>query len=186
MDILLYKDGHLAVSESPLQGKENNLDDVVMLVTNPQDGDTLTYKNGKWVNGEGGGGSFAPDITNPQDGDTLVYNATAGKWVNGEGGSGGGMMLLTLTYTETSVTVDATYAEVKAAMQAGTLVGFYMPYDGANTLILALQYIEDVDPVHGNLYTVIFYNAMGGLDLSMSTDTEDGQLHAAIGGGDGN
>ena len=56
MDILLYKDGHLSISESPLQGKENNLDDVVMLVSNPQDGDTLTYKGGKWVNGEGGGG----------------------------------------------------------------------------------------------------------------------------------
>lgn len=56
MDILLYKDGHLAVSESPLEGKENNLKDVVMLITNPQEGDSLTYKGGKWVNGAGGSG----------------------------------------------------------------------------------------------------------------------------------
>lgn len=183
MDILLYKDGHLAISESPLQGKENNLDDVVMLVTNPQDGDTLVYNAtaGKWVNGEGGS-DFDPDITNPQDGDTLVYDATAQKWVNGAGGSGGGggMMLLTMTATETGGTLDATYAEAKAAMQAGTLVGFYMPYDGATSLVLAVSYQDGAS--HGDPYTVYFKNLDSGMDITVTADTEDGQLYMSNGG----
>lgn len=125
MDILLYKDGHLTISESPLQGKENNLDDAVMLISNPQEGDTLTYKSGKWVNGEGGGGgSFAPDITNPQDGDTLVYNATAGKWVNGSGGGGDIEVLHIIGDVDNPEppTFDMTYAEVLAAITAGKSV----------------------------------------------------------------
>lgn len=152
MDILLYKDGHLSISESPLQGKENNLDDVVMLVSNPQDGDTLTYKGGKWVNGEGGGG-------------------------------GGGMMLLTLTITETSATLDATYAEVKAAMQAGTLVGYLMTMNGVTGLVLAAAYEDAHDPTHGDPYTVYFFSLDGGSSMPpMYADTEDGQLHVSNGG----
>lgn len=180
MDILLYKDGHLSISESPLQGKENDLDDVVMLVSNPQEGDTLTYKGGKWVNGEGGGGSFDPTITDPQDGDTLVYNATAGKWVNGAGG--GGMKLLNLTVTETSATLDATYAEVKAAMLAGTLVGYLMTMDKATGLVLAEAYEDASDPTHGDYYTVYFVSLNGTSMPPMYADTEDGQLHSSNGG----
>lgn len=79
MDILLYKDGHLAVSESPLEGKENNLDDVVMLITNPQEGDSLTYKSGKWVNDQGGsgGGGGALIIVEGETTWQQVYNALA-------------------------------------------------------------------------------------------------------------
>ena len=149
MDILLYKDGHLSISESPLQGKENDLDDVVMLVSNPQEGATLTYKGGKWV--------------------------------NGEGGSGGGVKLLTLTTTETSATFDATYAEVKAAMQAGTLVGFFMPYDGATSLVLAVSYMDAKDTTHGDPYALYFKNLDSGQDISAGADTEDGQLYLPMG-----
>lgn len=182
MDILLYKDGHLTISESPLEGKENNLDDVVMLVTNPQDGDTLTYKSGKWVNGAGGGGSFAPDITNPQDGDTLVYNATAGKWVNGSGG-GGGAMVLTPTVTETGVTFGATYAEVKAAMMSGRDV-VYVGLAGENVYYLyrLIECDDATDITHGDKYVVLFYNPQVDNPDMVYADTEDGELYITFGG----
>lgn len=157
MDILLYKDGHLSISESPLQGKENNLDDVIMLVSNPQDGDTLTYKGGKWVNGEGGGGSFAPDITNPQDGDTLVYDASEEKWVNGSGGgSGGGTLKVNLNAQ--TYTADKTWKEIYDAMKTGVIVVVVMD-DGGNGVnhkfVMAAyndsgDYIIELD-VDGNL-----------------------------------
>jgi hypothetical protein len=184
MDILLYKDGHLAISESPLEGKENNLDDVVMLVTNPQDGDTLTYKSGKWVNGEGGGGgSFAPDITNPQDGDTLVYNATAGKWVNGSGG-GGGAMLLTVTETvvgkDTTYTLNKTWNEIKDALAEGTYVVLYgeNPLGGYGHFTVASVWsaereygIENINVVSGSAYESA---VLGVQNKTFKADSADG------------
>lgn len=143
MDILLYKDGHLSISESPLQGKENNLDDVVMLVSNPEEGDTLTYKGGKWVNGEGGGG-----------------------------GGGGGMML-TLTVTDEVGTLDATYAQVKAAFLAGTEV-YYVYDNGIDIMRYEMASCQDSDAYDPN--GVNFY--AGHMGMVFTAGTEDDLLTA--------
>lgn len=108
------------------------------------------------------------------------YLGLAGADQNG-GGGGGGMKLLNLTVTETSATLDATYAEVKAAMQAGTLVGFYMIFDGAHALNLAVAYQEPSDPAQGDQYFIYFNNMSGGSTMPMGADTEDGQLHSSDG-----
>lgn len=109
------------------------------------------------------------------------YLGLAGADQNG-GNGGGGMMLLTLTVTETSATFDATYAEVKAAMQAGTLVGYFMPNDGATSLVLAVAYMDASDPTHGDPYALYFKNLDSGLDIPAGADTEDGQLYLPMGG----
>lgn len=108
------------------------------------------------------------------------YPGLAGADQNG-GNGGGGMMLLTLTMTETSATLDATYAEVKAAMQAGTLVGYLMTMDGATGLVLAAAYKDAHDPTHGDPYTVYFVGLNGTSMPPMYADTEDGQLHSSDG-----
>lgn len=157
MDILLYKDGHLAISDAPLEGKENNLDDVVMLVTNPQDGDTLTYKSGKWVNGEGGGsGGFSPDITNPQDGDTLVYNATAGKWVNGSGG--GGVLVVHTVYDAGNTSLDKTWQEIYDALASGTPC--ICVYENAKDEIVNQAYLTGAELYDEGVYNVYTIDMM--------------------------
>ena len=100
----------------------------------------------------------------------------SGTWAateeKGGSGGGGGMMLLPLTDTG----VDATYAEVKAAMLAGTLVGFNLPEGKELTLILAGSYKDAVDPIHGDYYTVYFTSINGSISLPLVAETEDGQL----------
>lgn len=123
MDILLYKDGRIVCADNPLH---ESLDNLAMIATNPQNGDTLKYdsSSGTWINGAGGG-DFNPTISNPQDGDTLVYNSSTGKWENGAGG-GGGAVKLTVTQTTSGdvdiYTLDKTWQEIHDAVNSGSIV----------------------------------------------------------------
>ena len=85
MNILLYKDGRLLIDEgNPMEGV--SLDGLAACVTDPQEGDTLTYNGSMWVSGN----PFQVAITEPADGDTLAYDADSGKWVNVHAEEGGG------------------------------------------------------------------------------------------------
>lgn len=127
MNLMLYKDGRLVISEQgkPLEGDEQNIDGLYAYITDPKDGDSIVYDaaSGTWKTGAGGGGSFSPDITDPQDGQTLVYDATAGKWVNGAGGGGTMRVNITATWIELDedyeFSADKTYAEILAHLNNG-------------------------------------------------------------------
>lgn len=163
MNVLVYKDGKLVCTDNPIQGTGNTLDNLLMLVSEPQDGDVLKYDaaNGIWVAGTGGG-SFEPDITDPQDGDTLVYDASEEKWVNGSGGgSGGGSFVI---HDDGTGTLDKTWKEIHDALVAGMFVAVVSSFDegvGYNIIYQAVN-IEgtySVDSVDG---------------ANFSTDSENG------------
>lgn len=64
------------------------------------------------------------DISNPSDGQTLVYNASAGKWENGASSE---VLVVTVIAThttggETTVSFDKTFAELKSAYEAGSVI----------------------------------------------------------------
>lgn len=87
MTILLYKDGKLLIDDgNPLEGV--SLDNLVVCVSDPKDGDTLVYNAtaGMWVPGN----PFPVSITEPEAGDTLAYDADAGVWVNVHAEAAGG------------------------------------------------------------------------------------------------
>ena len=87
MTILLYKDGRLLVDDgNPIEGAK--LENLLMCITDPKDGDTLVYNAtaGMWVPGN----PFPISITEPEDGDTLAYDADAGAWVNVHAEAAGG------------------------------------------------------------------------------------------------
>lgn len=50
MNIILGKDGKLSVNESPLQGKDANLDNLAAFISNPSDGDAIVFDatSGMW------------------------------------------------------------------------------------------------------------------------------------------
>lgn len=61
MTILLYKDGRLVVNDgNPLEGVR--LDGLVVCITDPQEGDVLTYDGSLWVNAQ-------PTTPEPEEGD---------------------------------------------------------------------------------------------------------------------
>lgn len=76
------------------------------------------------------------DISNPTDGQTLTYDATAGKWVNGGGGSSGGVLEVQASFNEQTeyTTLDKTWLEISNAMNDGLTVyigsTFTDEYDG--------------------------------------------------------
>ena len=71
-------------------------------ITSPQDGNALVYDEteGKWVNGEGGGGSATlegltdVELTTPTDGQALVYDGANEVWVNGNVSGGGSTLVI--------------------------------------------------------------------------------------------
>lgn len=89
MNMLVYKDGRIQMSESgkPILG-ENPFANLYAYVVNPQDGDTLIYDAtaGMWVPGN----PFPVSITEPEDGDTLAYDAESGTWKNVHAEAAGG------------------------------------------------------------------------------------------------
>ena len=96
MNIILKKDGTLSVVDSPLQGKDADL------------------------------ANIAAFISNPSDGDSIVYNGTKGIWEVGQGDGGGSLVVPVYTVTEIDAetgaftcTCDKTFAEIKAAIDAG-------------------------------------------------------------------
>lgn len=97
--------------------------------------------------------------------------------ING-GSGGGGMKLLTVTVDEQTeaVTLNATYNQVKQALQSGQLVGFYMEDRGLYQLYLAFAYADAQDSV---LAGVIFTNAMSVNNYTryFVADSEDGELY---------
>ena len=84
MTILLYKDGRLLVDDgNPLEGV--SLDGLIACVTDPQEGDVLTYDGSLWVNKQP---ELKTSITEPADGDTLAYDEESGTWKNVSAGEG--------------------------------------------------------------------------------------------------
>ena len=78
MTILLYNDGRLVIDEgNPLEGV--SLDGLLACVTDPQEGDVLTYDGSLWVNQPQ---ALPATITEPADGDTLAYDEESGTWKN--------------------------------------------------------------------------------------------------------
>ena len=80
MTIIIKKDGQILTDAgNPFEG--NALNGAIVLLADPQDGDTIVYNatSGMWVPGK----PFPVAATEPEDGDTLVYNETAGKWEPG-------------------------------------------------------------------------------------------------------
>lgn len=71
MNIILGKDGKLSVNESPLQGKENDLDNLAAFISNPADGDAIIYDatSGTWIAGKL---ATLPAVTDDDDGKVLT------------------------------------------------------------------------------------------------------------------
>ena len=79
MIIIMQKNGQIVTDDgNPVEGK--TLDGAIVLLADPQDGDTIVYDAtaGVWK----AGNPFPVAITEPEDGDTLAYDADSGKWVN--------------------------------------------------------------------------------------------------------
>ena len=71
MNIILNKDGKISVNESPLQGAENNLDNLAAFISNPSDGDALVYNATKGI-WEAGKLSTLPEVGDDDDGKVLT------------------------------------------------------------------------------------------------------------------
>jgi hypothetical protein len=97
MNVLVYRDGKLVCTDNPIQGTGNALDNLLMLVSEPQDGDVLKYDaaNGMWVAGAESGG----------------------------GGSGGGYLKVSM---DAEGTLDKTWKEISDALSAGYYVNIIM------------------------------------------------------------
>lgn len=109
--------------------------------TNWETGDVVTssklnnMETGIYDATEASASAFAPDISNPQNGQTLVYNATQQKWVNGAGGGSYTPVVPVFTYVSAdNYTCDKTYAEVLAAVMAGTCDKAYVTADDVSTV----------------------------------------------------
>lgn len=112
--------------------------------------------------------------------------SAAGSWepIQEEGGSGGGggAMVLTLTETETGVTLDATYAEVKAAMMSGRDVVYVLGLQRNKHLLYKLIECDDAtDHTHGDQYIASFYNPVADNPDPFYADTENGELYFTFG-----
>lgn len=96
--------------------------------------------------------------------------------ING-GSGGGGMTLLTATNDQRGgVTLNATYNQVKQALQSGQLVGFYMDDRGLYELYLAFAYWDADDTEHAG----VTFTCAAGLNNSprdFEADSEDGELY---------
>ena len=105
------------------------------------------------------------------------YLGLAGADQNGGNGGGGGMKL-TLTMTDDTIgTLDATYAQVKAALRAGTEV-FFVGEEGTEFYRYTLHACEDGgadDPNHA-------YFAANGPTMSFTAAAEDDLLTVNLGG----
>ena len=110
------------------------------------------------------------------------YLGLAGADQNGGNGGGGGAMVLTYTMTETGVTFDATYAEVKAAMVSGRDVVYVMDSGKLHMLYKLIMCEDATDPTHGDQYIASFYNPMQDNPEQLFADTEDGELYISNGG----
>ena len=76
MNIILNKDGKISVNESPLQGKQaETLDNIAVILSDPQDGDTIVYDGtaGVWKAGSGSAGGI---LYVTADADTNVLDHT--------------------------------------------------------------------------------------------------------------
>lgn len=71
MNIILGKDGKLSVNESPLQGKENDLENLAAFISNPADGDALVYNATKGI-WEAGKLATLPEVGDDDDGKVLT------------------------------------------------------------------------------------------------------------------
>ena len=71
MNIILKKDGKLTVNESPLQGSEANLENLLAFISNPSDGDAIVYdaSSGTWIAGKL---ATLPAVTDDDDGKVLT------------------------------------------------------------------------------------------------------------------
>ena len=97
----------------------------------------------------------------------------------GSGGeSSGGIKLLTVTINPQAgrVTLNATYNQVRQAMQAGQFVGFYREDEGFYDLFLAFGYADAEGPTTAE---VVFANAssMNVVTYTFVADSEDGELY---------
>lgn len=79
MTILLYKDGKLLIDDgNPLEGV--SLDNLLACVTDPTEGQVLTYNGTMWVNAEPTG--LVADVSEPTEGQVLTYDGD--KWTNAD------------------------------------------------------------------------------------------------------
>lgn len=77
MTILLYKDGRLLIDDgNPLEGV--SIDGLVACITDPTEGQVLTYNGTMWVNAEPTG--LVADVSEPTEGQVLTYDGD--KWTN--------------------------------------------------------------------------------------------------------
>ena len=111
---------------------------------------------------------------------SMWQKAADGSWeeISQEsGGGGGGGMKLTLTVTDEVSTLDATYAQVKAALLAGTEV-FFVYVEGGEVTRFTLTACED-----GNAHDPNFaYFVAGSNGMTFTADTEDALLTDNLGG----
>ena len=78
MTILLYNDGRLVIDDgNPLEGAA--LEGLLACVTDPKEGDVLTFDGSLWVNQPQ---ALPASVTEPADGDTLAYDEESGTWKN--------------------------------------------------------------------------------------------------------
>lgn len=104
------------------------------------------------------------------------YLGLAGADQNGGNGGGGGAMVLTLTVTDTTGTLDATYAQVKAALRAGTEVFFV---DDTETEVVRFTLVKCEDGgSHDPNYA--YFNA--GMSMNFTAYAEDDLLTVNLGG----
>ena len=77
MTILLYKDGRLVIDDgNPIEG--NALEGLVACVSDPTEGQVLTFDGTMWTNKDATG--LVADVSEPTEGQVLTYDGS--KWTN--------------------------------------------------------------------------------------------------------
>ena len=85
MTILLYKDGRLVIDDgNPLEGRKR-LDGLVACVSDPTEGQVLTFDGTMWTNKDATG--LVADVSEPTEGQVLTYDGD--KWTNANLPAGG-------------------------------------------------------------------------------------------------
>ena len=79
MTILLYNDGRLLIDQGgPIEGAP--LDGLIACISNPTEGQVLTYNGTMWVNKDSAG--LVATVSEPTEGQVLTYDGD--KWVNAD------------------------------------------------------------------------------------------------------
>lgn len=85
-----------------------------------------------------------PSVSAEDDGKTLVV--TEGAWAvgsGGGGGTGGGILMVNVTFEDSTSTMDKTYAEIKSAFMNGLVICIQSVYGGHSISLVTFVYDDE-------------------------------------------